>query len=166
MQRPLEDRFLMSKEELQAKLMSLMGGRAAEQIIFDREFTGSADDLTKATAIARNMVMRYGMSESFAPVTYESEPSPFLNDAPQGEPLHLSDQTAREIDCEIRQLVANALSQAKEILQQHKPLLEETARQLLTSETLNQIELDQIRTQLTRKALPSSSSDKILSLSR
>ena len=77
-QRPTEDRFLMTREELENKMAVLLGGRAAEHVVFGALSTGAADDLAKVTDIARSMVMRYGMEEKLGNLSYEEEPAPFL----------------------------------------------------------------------------------------
>ncbi|HUG77296.1 MAG TPA: ATP-dependent zinc metalloprotease FtsH, partial [Burkholderiales bacterium] len=97
-QRPTEDRFLMTREELENKMAVLLGGRAAEDVIFGHLSTGAADDLAKVTDIARSMVMRYGMVKSLGFVAYEEERAPFLGGPmPQGH-REYSEETAREID--------------------------------------------------------------------
>ena len=105
-QRPTEDRFLMSRRELADKMAVLLGGRAAESIFFDDVSTGSADDLAKATDIARSMVTRYGMDEKLGMVTLERERSPFLRVPGEwtGGRREFSEDTAREIDCAVRAL--------------------------------------------------------------
>src|SRR5512143_2267891 len=77
-QRPTEDRYLMTREELEAKIAVLLGGRAAEELALDQVSTGAADDLSKATDIARSMVTRYGMLPELGPLAYETEPAPYL----------------------------------------------------------------------------------------
>jgi len=134
-QRPTEDRYLMTLEELDAKMAVLMGGRAAEHVAFGHLSTGAADDLSKASDIARNMVARFGMGGRLGPVTYETEPNGFLG--PLGGPRRLySEETAREIDLAVRELVDSAFQRARAILIRNRPLLDEGARALLASETL------------------------------
>ncbi len=142
-QRPTEDRFLMSREELEHKLTVLLGGRAAETIAFDSISTGAADDLSKATDIARSMVMRYGMIKPLGPVTYEREPSPYLNgySSPGGDQNLFSEVTAREIDCAIRELINAALERALNIVGEYRSNLEDGARLLLLNETLTHEDL-------------------------
>lgn len=133
----------MTRSELQHKMAVLLGGRAAEMLIFGELSTGAADDLAKATDIARNMVMRYGMNEQLGQMTYEDEPSPFLR-GPTGQAVearHYSEETGREIDCAVRKLVDAAYQQALEILKRHRASLEEGAKRLLEKETLNRDEL-------------------------
>jgi cell division protease FtsH len=133
-QRPTEDRYLMTREELENKMAVLLGGRAAEHLIFDQLSTGASDDLSKATDIARNMVTRYGMGERLGPVTYESEPNGYLG-GPGARRLY-SEETAREIDVAVREMVEAAFQRARGILARNRALLDESARALLERETL------------------------------
>lgn len=146
MQRPTEDRFLMLRDELESRLIVLLGGRAAEMIIYGQASTGAADDLAKATDIARNMVTRFGMNEKLGYVTYESEPNGYLqkNFMASLEQRMYSDETAREIDEQVRQIVENAYNRAFSMLNQRRHLLENSARRLLEKETLTQDELEEI----------------------
>jgi cell division protease FtsH len=142
MQRPTEDRFLMTREELQEKMAVLLGGRAAEQLIFDHLSTGASDDLAKATDIARSMVTRYGMVPELGHVSYESEPSTFLGGP--GSPIRsrdYSDDTAREIDTAVRAIVQSAFDKALAILTEERNTLEKGAKQLLDKETLDEADL-------------------------
>jgi cell division protease FtsH len=140
-QRPTEDRYLMTREELAAKMAVLLGGRTAEEVIFGHLSTGASDDLSKVTDIARSMVTRYGMYPDLGPLAYESEPSGFLAGIPQAQHRLYSEQTAREIDVAIRGLVEAAQAQARRILEDNRGLLEEGAEQLLAKETLADAEL-------------------------
>ena len=145
-QRPTEDRFLMTRSELESKLAVLLGGRAAESLVFGEVSTGAADDLRKATEIARSMVTRFGMDETLGNVAYESEPSPFLGTPPYpagmgGAPVHYSEQAAKQIDAAVRGLVERAFAQASRLLERHRAVLDEAARQLLERETLDQEQL-------------------------
>jgi cell division protease FtsH len=142
-QRPTEDRFLMSRGELKDKMTVLLGGRAAESIVFGDISTGAADDLAKATNIARSMVTRYGMDDNLGMVSLESERSTFLQ--MPGEYLatrrDFSEQTAREVDCAVRDLVTRAFERAVGILEAHRDALAESAERLLEKETLSGDEL-------------------------
>lgn len=142
-QRPTEDRYLMTEKELKNKMAMLLGGRAAEQLVFDEISTGASDDLDKATDIARNMVMRYGMDEGLGPVTYDDAPSRFLGDVPLPGPSarRLSEETARNIDRAVHDLVEGALQSATNILKVHRETLATTALELLEKETLTADEL-------------------------
>ena len=145
-QRPIEDRFLMSRLELCNKMTILLGGRAAESIFFDDVSTGASDDLAKATGIARSMVTRYGMDEKLGLVSLESERSAFLQgptDVAVGQ-RDFSEETAREVDCAVRDLVQRAFEQAVRILERHREMVVETAERLLEKETLLGDELPEI----------------------
>ncbi len=142
-QRPTEDRYLMTRGELENRMAVLLGGRAAERLIFDELSTGAADDLAKATDIARSMVTRFGMDEGLGQVALDETPSSFLGvQAPQfGMNRRYSEQTAHEIDAAVRRLVEQAFSRATEILQQRRAVLERMAKRLLETETLTGPEL-------------------------
>jgi cell division protease FtsH len=146
-QRPTEDRYLMAREELENKMTVLMGGRAAEMLVFGKLSTGAADDLNKATDIARNMVMRYGMDETLGHAIYAEDRPSFLESVP-GQPATTipwySQETAREIDCAVRKLVGEAFDHATAILERHRKDLDRTARLLLERETLTAEDLPAI----------------------
>jgi cell division protease FtsH len=146
-QRPTEDRYLMSKEELKNKMAVLMGGRAAESLVFGEISTGAADDLTKATDIARSMVMRYGMDETLGHAIYAEDRPTFLEGTPAQPNMSIpwySQDTAREIDTAVRELVGEAFEQAIALLTKHRKELNETAQLLLARETLNAEDLPAI----------------------
>jgi cell division protease FtsH len=149
-QRPTEDRFLMTRAELENKMAVLLGGRAAELLVFGEVSTGAADDLQKVTSIARSIVMRFGMHEQLGNVVYDSDKSNFLgqNAAPPQE-RNYSEETAREIDCAVRQIVAHAFSRSSAILGERREILEETARDLLARETLDEADLKAIHARVT-----------------
>jgi cell division protease FtsH len=142
-QRPTEDRFLMSSRELRDKMTVLLAGRAAESVVFGVNSTGAADDLVKATNIARSMVTRYGMDEKLGMVSLESERSAFLQMPGEfaATTRDYSEETAREVDCAVRDLVSQAFERAVAILEAHRDALEETAERLLETETLSGEEL-------------------------
>jgi cell division protease FtsH len=144
-QRPTEDRFLMTREELENKMAVLLGGRAAEEVVFGHLSTGAADDLAKVTDIARSMVMRYAMVQNLGHVAYEEERAPFLGGPlPQGH-REYSEETAREIDVAVRGIVENAYGKAVGILRKHRAALEAWAKKLLEKETLAEAELAELR---------------------
>jgi cell division protease FtsH len=152
-QRPTEDRFLMTKEELENKLTVLLAGRAAEHLAFGHLSTGAADDLAKATDIARSMVTRYGMDEGLGHATYETERPTFLGMPSLGEPRNLSEDTTRRIDTATRLIVNAAFERATRLLEQHRAVLEAGARQLLAQETLDQSDLQALKSQLSLAAV-------------
>jgi cell division protease FtsH len=147
-QRPTEDRFLMTREELENKMAVLLGGRAAEEVVFGHLSTGAADDLAKVTDIARSMVMRYGMVKSLGNIAYEDERSPFLAGQMFQKSREFSEQTAREIDVAVRDIVKAAYEKAVGILAKEKSLLESWAKRLLEKETLAEVELGELRSAL------------------
>ncbi len=143
LQRPTEDRFLLSRRELENRMAVLLGGRAAEQLVFEEVSTGAADDLNKATDIARNMVTRFGMHDALGQVTYETARQTFLGEdalAHYAE-REFSEETAREIDCAVRELIRAAYETALAVLRQNRSALEDGARLLLEKETLTREEL-------------------------
>ncbi len=147
-QRPTEDRFLMTREELEGRMSVLLGGRAAEWIVFGHLSTGAADDLAKITDIARDMVMRFGMEESLGPVSYETPRSPFMHGAPSPEGWHerrYSDETAHAIDQAVQHIVETSFERTVSILEDHRDLLEHGARMLLEKETLDESQLREFR---------------------
>jgi len=147
MQRPIEDRFLMTREELENKMAVLLGGRAAEWLVFAHLSTGAADDLAKVTDIARAMVTRYGMSTRLGHLALEREPNAFLgNEALLGlKPQHdYAESTATAIDEEVQELVQAAFQRSLSLLEARRELLERCARQLLQQETLDAEELRQL----------------------
>lgn len=146
-QRPIEDRFLMTRDELENKMAVLLGGRAAEWLVFSHLSTGAADDLAKVTDIARAMVTRYGMSKRLGHLALEREPNAFLgNEALLGlKPQHdYAESTATAIDEEVQELVQAAFQRSLSLLEARRELLERCARQLLQQETLDAEELRQL----------------------
>jgi cell division protease FtsH len=145
MQRPTEDRFLLARQELENRIAVLMGGRAAEALVFDGEIsTGASDDLQRATEIAKEMVTRYGMNETVGQRTYSPPPQPYLTGATING-FEASEITEREIDVAVRDLVGKAFSRATEILRSRRADLEEGARLLLAQETLTADQFPAIR---------------------
>jgi cell division protease FtsH len=142
-QRPTEDRYLMTRRELENKIAVLLGGRAAEKVVFGEISTGAADDLAKATDIARDMVTRYGMVEELGYVTYEAHQPRFLQ-TPSGITqggVRVSEDTAQKIDAAVRALVMNVFERAYKLLDTNRAVLEHAARRLLEKETLDEAEL-------------------------
>ena len=126
-QRPIEDRFLMTRDELENKMAVLLGGRAAEWLVYAHLSTGAADDLAKVTDIARAMVTRYGMSKRLGHLALEREPNSFLgNEAMLGlKPQHdYAESTATAIDEEVQELVQSAFQRSVDLLQARRALLE------------------------------------------
>jgi cell division protease FtsH len=154
-QRPSEDRFLMTRDELENKMAVLLGGRAAEKVIFDHLSTGAANDLSKVTDIARDMVMRFGMDQSLGPVSYEPQQSPFL--AGMRMPgnwneRRYSDETAHAIDRAVQKIVEDSFQRTVSTLQGRRDLLERGAKLLLEKETLDEKDLQAFRDELQKTA--------------
>jgi cell division protease FtsH len=147
-QRPTEDRFLMTRQELDNKMAVLLGGRAAETIVFGELSTGAADDLQKVTDLARSIVTRYGMTPELGQVVYEKELHSFLG-GPADQPMHAersySEQTAREIDTAIKSIVDEAFRRTVNLLKTQRETLDRGARLLLEHETLNEDDLAALR---------------------
>jgi cell division protease FtsH len=146
-QRPTEDRFVMTQEELENKMAVLLGGRASEQVVFSHLSTGAADDLRRVTDIARSMVTKYGMSERLGSVAYDRDPRTFLTGPYLPVPPREQDyaeETAAAIDDEVRLLVQHAMDCALAILREKRGILERSARRLLEKETLDEKELTEL----------------------
>ncbi|HKM87488.1 MAG TPA: cell division protein FtsH, partial [Xanthobacteraceae bacterium] len=146
-QLPTEDRFLMTREELENKMAVLLGGRAAELTVFGHLSTGAADDLRRVTDIARAMVTRYGMSERLGSVAYDRDPRNFMTGPelplPQREQDY-SPETAATIDNEVRDIVHAAMDRALATLREKRDVLERSARKLLEKETLDEKDLAEL----------------------
>jgi cell division protease FtsH len=146
MQLPLEDRYLMSRSDLNSQLAVLLGGRSAEEIAFSEISTGASNDLQRATDIARAMVTEYGMSDSIGAINYDGHrgakflDTPFMSD----RGAH-SEQTAQDIDAEIKRILTEAHNEARRVLRERRDVLDELSRRLLESEV---IEGDELRTLL------------------
>jgi cell division protease FtsH len=148
-QRPTEDRYLMTRPELEYKMAGLLGGRAAERLVFREVSTGAADDLAKVTDIARAMVLRYGMSEALGNVVYDRDRSPFLQPTfPAPQERNYSEDTAEAVDGAVRQLVDGAFRQAFAILEQNRALLDRTAAALLETETLDEPAIEHLKSEI------------------
>ena len=141
--RPTEDRYLMTKQELENRMAVLLAGRAAEMVAFDELSTGAADDLVKATDIARSIATRFGMTDKIGQVALEETPRSYLG---VSEPAWLvekkySEETAREIDLAVKAAVDRAFTQARAILTEKRAILERMAETLLEKETLTESEI-------------------------
>jgi cell division protease FtsH len=148
MQRPVEDRFLIERSELLNRMAVLMGGRAAEEIVFREISTGAADDLDRATDIARQMATRFGMADALGQRVYEPQRQAFLGDGLIGaRPKDYSDETNREIDIAVRKLVDEAYDKAKATLNARRKELEEGTALLLQKETITPEEFPPLASQ-------------------
>jgi cell division protease FtsH len=143
-QRPTEDRYLMTRQELENKMAVLLGGRAAETIVFGEVSTGASDDLVKVTDIARSLVTRYGMTDELGLVVYEKSQHSLLG-GDQQQMTYLersySETTAREIDSTVKAIVEGAFRRTVTLLREKRDILERGARLLLEHETLDEADL-------------------------
>jgi len=138
---PLEDRYLMSLDELRDKMAAMMGGRAAEELFIGEISTGASNDLKQATDLAKLMVRDYGMSGEIGPVALGEQGSPFLQSAAIPELRTYSEQTARMVDAEIRRIVQEALERARGVLRANRSRVEALAARLLATEVVEEPEL-------------------------
>ena len=144
LQLPTEDRYLMTKSELLNRLAVLLGGRVAEEIVFGEISTGAHNDLQRATDIATSMVKEYGMSERLGYVTFEKEKKPFFIPSSLVSSREYSEDTAKQIDEEVKKIVDEAYHRVKEILTATRDKLEELARLLLEKEVVEEGDLKKI----------------------
>jgi cell division protease FtsH len=131
----------MTVEELENKMTVLLGGRAAEQLVFGEISTGAADDLMKVTEIARSMVTRYGMDPALGQAALETERGAFLGQPIEGGGRRFSENTAREIDLAVRERIDRTYQKALDILRARRAELDRLAKVLLEKETLTADEL-------------------------
>ena len=151
LQRPTEDRFLMTREELEHKISVLLGGRAAEKLMFGQLSTGAADDLAKVTDIARDMVTRYGMVEELGYIAFEAQPPRFLDlPGPMQGGSPVSPQTQQRIDEAIRTIVMDTFAHTLALLERNRDILELCAHELLVRETLDEAALRALTRDLRR----------------
>ena len=144
-QLPTEDRYLLTKQELMDRIAVLLGGRVAEEIVFDEISTGAGNDLERVTDLARRMVMEYGMSRQLGPINYRGSTRPqFLGGEGMGGERSYSEETAREIDQEVLGIVDGTYSRVREILQRDRDVLEVLAQRLLEREVIDDSELREI----------------------
>lgn len=138
MQMPEEEKFLNTAEELWTELRTLVGGRAAEQVVFGVQTTGAANDIQRATSLARNMVTQYGMSDSLGLMTTASTQNQYLDGQAY---MDCAQTTAAEVDQEVKKILDKAYAQSKQILSAHRELLDEISEYLLVKETITGDEL-------------------------
>ncbi len=139
---PEEDLYLANRAKFEADLVTMLGGRAAEEVVFERVTTGASNDLERATELVRRMVMEYGMSDELGPLTFgEREEMVFLGRT-LSEHRNYSESVARKIDEEVRKFIAQAHERALDIMRTHRAALDELARQLMQKETLSEPEVE------------------------
>jgi cell division protease FtsH len=150
LQLPEEDRFLMAEDEIRGRIATLLGGRSAEEVIFQKVSTGASDDIQKATDLAERTVTLYGMSDHLGPVAFEKPQAQFL-EGYSSPRRAVSPKVTEEIDREVKDIVDRAHHIALTILEQNRDLLEETAQELLQTEVL---EGDSLRAKLNQAIAP------------
>jgi cell division protease FtsH len=139
---PDEDRYLTNRTKFEAELVTMLGGRAAEEVVFKRITTGASNDLERATELARKMIMEFGMSDDLGPMTYgEREEMVFLGRS-IAEHRNYSESVARKIDLEVRQVINRSYDRALEVMTIHRDLLDKLAQHLIQQETLSEDEVD------------------------
>ncbi len=134
---PVDDRYLKNQRKFEADLAALMGGRAAEELVFKEVTTGASNDLERATKMARAMVTQYGMSKKLGPLIFGEKDELVFLGKEIGEQRNYSDEIARQIDHEVRRIVESSYSKAMQILEENRIKLEEVAQRLLKEETLD-----------------------------
>ena len=144
LQLPTEDRYMMTRGELTDRISVLLGGRIAEEIIFDEVSTGAQNDLEKASEIARRMVKYYGMSDKLGIVTFEPENKPAYLGWGMGSSKEYSEETAREIDIEVKKIIDDTYARTRELLEEQKPMLIKLSKILMEKEVIDEEELKKI----------------------
>lgn len=154
-QRPSEDRYLMTQSEIEQKIAVLLGGRAAEKLVFNMVSTGAADDLAKASDLARDMVTRYGMDEHLGHVAFEPQRNQLLDISTAIVPSQsrVSPDTLKEIDTAIQRIISKGFKKAYSILEDNRAVLNQGATQLLDQETLDEFAIKTIAANLSMKNL-------------
>ena len=143
LQRPNEDHYLVSESELRNRMAVMLGGRAAELLIFDEASTGASNDLERATETARRMVIEFGMSQELGPVRYAAPSMMYLH-GESGVRNDVGEDTSEKIDAEIRRLVLESQDRAMSILQEHENVLHEVAKMLQDKEVINHDEIQAV----------------------
>ena len=154
LQRPTEDRFLMTRADLEHKIAVLLGGRAAEKLVFGELSTGAADDLARATDIARDMITRFGMDEGLGYIAFEAQRPRFLDvpELAQGG-CRVAESTQARIDQAIRDIVMGVFDRAYRILERNREVLERCAQELLARESLDEGDIRQLTHGLQRELM-------------
>jgi cell division protease FtsH len=141
---PVDDRTLMPRKKLIAEMVGLLGGRAAEEIVFDDITSGASNDIERVTQLARNMVTRLGMSTELGPMVYGQKEELIFLGREISEQRDYSESVAEKIDQEVRELVNDAYLQAKSLLTKYRKELDAIAEKLLEAETLSREEFEKI----------------------
>ena len=141
---PVDDRYNYPKEYLQTQIVTALGGRAAEQVVFGRITTGAENDLQRVTAIARQMVTRWGMSERLGTVSFSERENPFSGGGSTGAPTDYSEETAQVIDEEVDRIIREGYSRSVNLLTTYRPALDRIAQDLRRKETVDAKDLKRI----------------------
>jgi cell division protease FtsH len=149
LQRPTEDRFLMTREELERKIAVLLGGRVAEKLFFDHLSTGASDDLSRVTDIARSMVTRYGMDPEIGHVVHEEQRPNHLGQLGGGK-FTISDHTAERIDASVKNIIDGVFARTLALLEANKELIRSCGKILLEQETLDEQEIKELTVSIKR----------------
>jgi len=144
MSTPLDDRYNYSKEYLLTQIVTALGGRAAEEVAIGGITTGAENDLQRVTALARQMVTRWGMSEKLGTISYSERGSPFTGGGEAGAPSDYSETTAEAIDDEVDRIVRTCHARAVELLETHRPTLDRIADELRRQEVIDSKQLQEI----------------------
>jgi ATP-dependent Zn proteases len=131
---PEEEKYLMSKDELLARIVTLLGGRAAEELVFETVTTGASNDMEKATDLARAMITQYGMSEKFGLMCLEKEQDTYLSGRTV---LNCSDSTYSEVDAEVKELLRSCYEKAKKLLAENREAMDRIAMYLFKKENIS-----------------------------
>ncbi len=152
---PLEDRYLLTRKDLENQMAVLLGGRTAEEIAIGEISTGAQNDLQRATDIARAMVTQFGMSEELGTVNYEGSRRNAFLDIPMGpERGPYGEETAQRIDAEVRRLLEDAHDRARQVINERRQLLETVTRRLLEKEVIEGEELKELIAQSVAQPVP------------
>jgi cell division protease FtsH len=141
---PTEDRYLQSKSEFEDKIAGMLGGNAAEKLVFGDTTTGSSNDIEKATNLARRMVTEFGMSEKLGPLAFGKRDELVFLGREIGEQRNYSDDVAKMIDEEVRAIIDKGYSRAIDVLTRYKDRLEQLAERLVNEETIEQDQFEQM----------------------
>lgn len=144
LQLPLEDKYLMTKDEILDRITGILGGRAAEELVFEQITSGAANDLQKATEYARIMILKFGMSERLGPIAWSAEEEEVFLGKELAKMKNYSEETANEIDNEIKRIIIESYEKAKSILRENMDKLHEIAKFLLEKETMSGEELNEM----------------------